>query len=480
MNIQALDLGILEDLDDDFNAPLVIGLSVGLGALFMILVLLTIYFSFFSQGSIFLGSNFNIPGEFDDEQARINDEQEFLPKVTDSERENYFAGKLFQEQFPPDARPLGSTLTEEQQQRVVDRGIQAYFFEQPSEWSSVPSAVIEDKLDVKFTSHEPQSVILNNPLPLTEHDVVYFEVKLLEIPEGSQVSVGVATKPYPLFRLPGLHRYSIAYDSTGIIRVNQPFYSPQIWSKLIEGDIVGCGFKPRSGTIFFTHNGKKVVEAAHNVKFDMFPIIGSQGPSELDVNLGQLGFVFIEANVKKWAFGSVFGTIGIPPAWNEVGDDTVLDKGEELPPNYPSEEDTFFGPSALLTNVEIRPTKVISKPPSYTDEPKGELKAPTPASTNEVSERLYERHSSAFDMANNQYDLSDVVGASSDKLNEPLSHHLDKPLAQEDTGETSTEASAEATPEPESSAQLQSQPSHSQPKPKNKKKAKKKKGKKRK
>ena len=32
---------------------------------------------------------------------------------------------------------------------------------------------------------------------------------------------------------------------------------------------------------------------------------------EFHVNLGQIGFVFIEANVKKYSFGSVYGEIGI-------------------------------------------------------------------------------------------------------------------------------------------------------------------------
>jgi hypothetical protein len=518
---------ILEDWDDDFNLPLIIGLGTGLGALFLILVLLTVYFSFFNTGGIFLGSNFNIPGEFDDLEAVLNDEAEFLPKMKEQERENYFQGKQFQEQFPPSAQPLDTSLSDAEREFIADRGIQAYVFEQPSEHSSVPSIVVEDKLDVRFTSHDPNSAILNCPLPTHENDTVYFEVKLFEFPESSTVSIGVATKPYPLFRLPGFNRYSIAYDSTGTVRVNQPFYSPSIWPKLIEGDVLGCGFKPRSGIIFFTHNGKKVVEAAHNVKFDMYPIIGSQGPSKLDVNLGQLGYVFIEANVKKWGFGSVYGTIGIPPAYgNEIDDDTVLDKGEELPPNYPSEEDTFFGPSALLTPQEAtpqqtvttenepsvpenKPSKIISKPPSYNDEPKEALKMSVPVEPSEVDERLYERQSSVFDQQNNDYDPLDSTSAILTNLDKPLpgesDTNKDTPLseyakdiepvepveslnqpaaeaiaetAEEPTEETGslppdTTTSAEATPDPESHPKTSSKSKNKKKKKKGKKKGKK-------
>lgn len=415
---------IWEDFDPDFNLPLIIGLSTGLGVLFLMLLILTIYFSFFNNGgSIFLGSNFNIPGEFDDEESRLNDEAEYLPKFSEVERQNYFDAKQFQEENPPQTNPIGSSLSEEEQEYILDRGIQGYHFQQESVSSlssSMPSVIIEDKLDVRFTSNDPNSAILNYPLPMHDNDTVYFEVKLFEFPEGSHLSIGVATKPYPGFRLPGYNKYSIAYESNGTVRINQPFYSPQAWSKLLEGDVLGVGFKPRSGTIFFTHNGRKLLEAVHNVRMDLFPIIGSQGPAKLNVNLGQIGFVFIEANVKKWGFGSVFGTIGIPPAYGkEIGNDTVLDKGEELPPTYPSEEETFFGPSALLNNSHVtdeppappavaKPTKVISNPPSYNDEPKQELDQHEPpevdSNVDAIRERLYERRSSTFDQQNNDYD----------------------------------------------------------------------------
>lgn len=460
---------ILDDFDPDFNLPLIIGLTTGIGVLFLFLLVLTIYFSFFNNGgSIFLGSNFNIPGEFDDEETRLNDETEYLPKFTELERQNYFDAKQFQQDHEPETNPIGSTLTTEERDFILDRGIQAYVFQQEnvsSLSSSMPSVIIEDKLDVRFTSMDPNSAILNYPLPTHDNDTVYFEVKLFELPEGSHVSIGVATKPYPGFRLPGYNKYSIAYESNGTVRINQPFYSPQIWSKLLEGDVLGVGFKPRSGTIFFTHNGKKLLEAVHNLRMDLFPIIGSQGAAKLNVNLGQLGFVFIEANVKKWGFGSVYGTIGIPPAYGkETVHDTVLDKGEELPPNYPSEEETFFGPSALLStrgavvdppapSAVAKPTKIISNPPSYNDEPKQEL--PPQDDTQEVDtnvdqirERLYERRSSTFDQQNNHYD--------------PLaSSSVPTPIPQEETSEVQPQEHVKLVESKESSTHVEISPKES-------------------
>ncbi|CCH43214.1 hypothetical protein BN7_2761 [Wickerhamomyces ciferrii] len=440
-NLQEIG-NLWDDFDPDFNLPLIIGLSTGLGVLFLGLLILSIYFSFFNNGnSIFLGSNFNIPGEFDDEESRLHDEAEYLPNLNERERELYQLGENFTKNYPPQANPIGSTLNQEDRDYILDRGIQAYAFESEHLLEeNIDSVLIEDKLDVRFTSIEENSAILNYPLPIHENDTVYFEVKLFEFSPDAHVSIGLATKPYPGFRLPGYNKYSIAYESNGTVRINQPFYSPQVWNKLIEGDVIGVGFKPRSGTIFFTHNGKKLLEATHNVKFDLFPIIGVKGgPARLNVNLGQLGFVFIEANVKKWGFGSVYGTIGIPPAYGkEIVNDTVLDKGEELPPNYPSEEETFFGPSALLTNQRNygaiptpssqqgnnnKPNKIISSPPSYNgelDEPKPEVENETPevsSGVDNIRERLYERRSSTFDQQNNQYDALAITKSNPDTPN---------------------------------------------------------------
>ena len=122
---------ILDDFDPDFNLPLIIGLTTGIGVLFLFLLVLTIYFSFFNNGgSIFLGSNFNIPGEFDDEETRLNDETEYLPKFTELERQNYFDAKQFQQDHEPETNPIGSTLTTEERDFILDRGIQAYVFQQ--------------------------------------------------------------------------------------------------------------------------------------------------------------------------------------------------------------------------------------------------------------------------------------------------------------------------------------------------------------
>lgn len=43
----------------------------------------------------------------------------------------------------------------------------------------------------------------NLPVP-KQNEVYYWEAKVYEKPEATLVAIGMATKPYPLFRLPGM------------------------------------------------------------------------------------------------------------------------------------------------------------------------------------------------------------------------------------------------------------------------------------
>jgi len=43
----------------------------------------------------------------------------------------------------------------------------------------------------------------NLPVP-KQNEVYYWESKIYDKPETTLISIGMATKPYPLFRLPGM------------------------------------------------------------------------------------------------------------------------------------------------------------------------------------------------------------------------------------------------------------------------------------
>jgi hypothetical protein len=128
----------------------------------------------------------------------------------------------------------------------------------------------------------------------------------------------------------GWHKYSVAYTSAGHRRYNQPFHGPAYGPQFVQGDVIGVGYRPRTGTIFFTRNGKKLEDVAHGLKSqNLFPAVGANGPCTVHVNFGQSGFVFIEANVKKWGLAPMTGSLAPPPPYGSEQGSILLEAGRE-------------------------------------------------------------------------------------------------------------------------------------------------------
>lgn len=128
----------------------------------------------------------------------------------------------------------------------------------------------------------------------------------------------------------GWHKYSVAYTSTGQRRYNQPFAGSNYGPEIVQGDVIGVGYRPRTGTVFFTRNGKKLDDVAHGLKSqNLFPAVGANGPCTVHVNFGQSGFVFIEANVKKWGLAPMTGSLAPPPPYGSEQGSILLEAGRE-------------------------------------------------------------------------------------------------------------------------------------------------------
>jgi hypothetical protein len=71
---------------------------------------------------------------------------------------------------------------------------------------------------------------------------------------------------------------------------------------------------------------------------NLFPSVGANGPATVHVNFGQMGFVFIEANVKKWGLAPMTGSLAPPPPYGSEQGSILLEAGREgnyVPPgNY--------------------------------------------------------------------------------------------------------------------------------------------------
>ncbi|RYO82645.1 hypothetical protein DL766_001091 [Monosporascus sp. MC13-8B] len=305
----------------DMNG-VIIGLLSSLGsALLIALICLVIYFfRYTTSGRIFL-DRIGRPGEYDDEQAFAREEAEALESMDDMQRTEYLRAKAYIQGHPPESVQTDISLS--QYLAIQEKGVSAWEFEPELE---IANCFVEGRTEIEFFDSEC-TVMSNLPVP-KQNEVYYWEAKIYEKPENTLISIGMATKPYPLFRLPGYHKYSVAYTSTGHRRYNQPFTPTQYGPQYVQGDVIGVGYRPRTGTIFFTRNGKRLEDVVHGLKSqNFFPSVGANGPCVVHVNFGQAGFVFIEANVKKWGLAPMTGSLAPPPPYGSEQGSILLETG---------------------------------------------------------------------------------------------------------------------------------------------------------
>ncbi|TEY84124.1 hypothetical protein BOTCAL_0021g00190 [Botryotinia calthae] len=313
----------LKSSNDSTINGVVIGLlsSFGSAILIALIFLIVYFFKYTSSGRILL-DRIGRPGEYDDEQAFAKEEAEALEEMDDLQRTEYLRAKGMSNHYLPHSynqtHPIHYQPT----------------FPYHNTWqfkrkeSLLGNSNQKARTEIEFFDSEC-CTLTNLPVP-KQNEVYYWESKIYDKPENTLISIGVATKPYPLFRLPGWHKYSVAYTSTGQRRYNQPFSGPVYGPQYVQGDVIGVGYRPRTGTIFFTRNGKKLEDVAHGLKTqNLFPAVGANGPCTVHVNFGQSGFVFIEANVKKWGLAPMTGSLAPPPPYGSEQGSILLEAGRE-------------------------------------------------------------------------------------------------------------------------------------------------------
>jgi hypothetical protein len=239
----------------------------------------------------------------------------------------------WQAQYPPSS--VSTDITLSQFLSIQEKGVSAWCFE--PDYESNPSLYVESRTEITFLSDGPgmarrdgggNTVLANLPVPKL-NEVYYWEAKMYEKPSSTEVVVGLATKPFPSFRMPGNARTSMGYQSGDGFRChNYPFTASSYGPPLAEGDVLGVGYRPRQGTVFFTRNGKKLEDCYTGLNgSNLFPAVGANGAATVHINLGQAGFVFIEANVKKWGLAPMMGTLAPPPAYGSERGSILLDAG---------------------------------------------------------------------------------------------------------------------------------------------------------
>lgn len=223
---------------------ILIGMLSAFGSAAFVVLIFAIFYFFrhTSRGRIFL-DRIGRPGEYDDEQALARDEAEALEDMDDLHRVEYLRAKgtkkhlsmvalklatlslltfgvceAFIQANPPETMQTDISLS--QFLAIQEKGVSAWEFEPELE---IANCFVEARTEIEFFDSEC-SVQSNLPIP-KQNEVYYWEAKIYDKPESALISIGVSTKPYPLFRLPGKHPSSGTHSKTN--QTHQDGTSPQ-------------------------------------------------------------------------------------------------------------------------------------------------------------------------------------------------------------------------------------------------------------
>lgn len=83
---------------------------------------------------------------------------------------------------------------------IQEKGVSAWEFQPELE---IANCFVEGRTEIEFFDSEC-SVQTNLPIP-KQNDVYYWEAKIYDKPDSTTIGIGVTTKPYPLFRMPGTY-----------------------------------------------------------------------------------------------------------------------------------------------------------------------------------------------------------------------------------------------------------------------------------
>ncbi|PWA01341.1 hypothetical protein BB558_002561 [Smittium angustum] len=307
-------------MDEDSLETIILYISLGsiIGVLVISVIFVCIQLLRQEYGILSIGNDSDT--EELDYSANVDEAQRQRLMENQEFRQSYELGQAFERQYPYGS--MNTQITPEQQTLITEKGVSAWEFSVESE----ENVIVNDKADLQFLGGD-NLVQTNIPIP-KKNSVYYFETKITELTQNTNIYIGLATKPYPSWRMVGFNKYSVGYHiNTGYVYQNSVFKRTKLSAKCKVGDIIGIGYNPKIGCAWFSFNGKRLSGAFTNLEYNIFPTISTDGPCGLSVNFGQRGYVFIEANVKKWGFAPIEGSQKPPPKYGNTGDSVLLELG---------------------------------------------------------------------------------------------------------------------------------------------------------
>lgn len=147
--------------------------------------------------------------EEDVSSPRVRQERQdaYLSSLDDASRQGFFRSQAWARTHPEGSVPSEITLA--QFLSIQEKGVLAWSFE--PDYESNPPLYVQGRTEITFLAdgdglapQEGGAVCVQSNLPIPKlNEVYYFEIKMFNKPDTTNVAIGLATKPYPSFRLPG-------------------------------------------------------------------------------------------------------------------------------------------------------------------------------------------------------------------------------------------------------------------------------------
>ncbi|KAI9221079.1 concanavalin A-like lectin/glucanase domain-containing protein, partial [Blastocladiella britannica] len=143
--------------------------------------------------------------------------------------------------------------------------------------------------------------------------VLYFEVTIESMGPQTVFALGLATVPYPQFRMPGWHDWSVGLHSDdGRVFVSNDGNGDSYTTWFGRSDVIGVGVDTVARRVFYTRNGHRMrnVEGFSGSApaetpiplLTVHPILGADGPCVVRANFGTYPFVWMAANELRAAY----------------------------------------------------------------------------------------------------------------------------------------------------------------------------------
>lgn len=191
----------------------VLPLLILLATMVCVLVLFAVLVVVLRRNARLALSDMRAPADIlhDEDDASPREQQErqdaYLSSLNDASNRGFMRSQAWARTHPSGSVPTDITLG--QLLSIQEKGVAAWSFE--PDYESNPPLYVEGRTEITFLAdgdglapQEGGAVCVQSNLPIPKlNEVYYFEVKMFNKPDSTNVAVGLATKPYPSFRLPG-------------------------------------------------------------------------------------------------------------------------------------------------------------------------------------------------------------------------------------------------------------------------------------